>query len=519
MKHHFTLFALFFLIPLLGCQEEEQKNSPAPASTPEKQSSPIAVNKTPSPPPPAPGCQSCHNEIQLDSNHDLACTDCHQGNNATNEKDVAHQGLVSQAASPVTMEKNCGECHADQLERCAQSGHFTMSNAVNQIREHFALSPLKNLTEIPESNGVPQSKEELVNDLLRRQCLRCHVYSKGDNYPYVRRGKGCAACHMQYIDGKLTSKGEGKPNHAFIQPTKQQCLSCHYGNHVGSDFDGGYEQDYNWSYRTPFVSRAPFSRPYGIELHNLVPDIHQQRGMTCLDCHNAAEMSGEKPSVQCVDCHASGASPALANVRVQGDEFFLKLQGSQEERLVPRLKDPAHNKYKDQVSCQVCHAQWSYNDGITHLLLSYSEDVDSWDRLAVQSSSEVERFVEYNLYTEEEELAPSLPDQITGKRKAGIWYNGFTKRRWEDILIDKDTNGIIKVFRPLLDFRLSAIDESDEIIADFDNLMGKDAGLRPYTPHTTGPAGLFYEHRFLHLLAGQDEEPADNQPRTTDQKE
>jgi hypothetical protein len=519
MKHHFPLFALFFLIPLFGCQEEAQKNTPAPTSTPVQQTSPVVVQETPLSPPPAPGCQSCHTDIQLDSKHDFACTDCHQGNNATHEKEKAHHGLISQAASPAMMEKNCGECHVDQLERCAQSGHFTMTNAVNQVREHFSLSPLESLTEIPEHKGVPHNKEELVNDLLRRQCLRCHVYSKGDNYPYVRRGTGCAACHMQYIDGKLTGKGEGKPNHTFIRPTKQQCLSCHYGNHVGSDFDGGYEQDHNWSYRTPFVSRASFSRPYGIELHNLVPDIHQQAGMTCLDCHSGAELAGGKPSVQCVDCHAPEAAPTLASLQVKGGAFLLKLRESDEERVVPALQHPAHDKYKDRVACQVCHAQWSYNDGRTHLLLSYSEDVDPWDRLAVQSSSEVEHFVEYNLYTEEEELTPSMPDQITGQRKAGIWYNGFTKRRWEDILINKDTDGIIKVFRPLLDLRLSAIDEDDEIIADFDNLMGKDAGLRPYTPHTTGPAGLFYEHRFLHLLTGQDEEPTDNQPRTTDQKE
>ncbi len=511
MKHHFTLLALFFLISLLGCQQEEQKRNSAPASTPEGQPSPVAVKKTLPPPPPAPGCQSCHTEIQLDSNHNLACASCHQGNNTVNEKKVAHQGLISQAASPIAMEKNCGKCHAEQLERCAQSGHFTMSNAVNQVREHFELSPLKDLTEIPENEGIPQNKKELVNDLLRRQCLRCHVYSKGDDYPYVRRGKGCAACHMQYIDGKLTGKEEGKANHAFIRPAKQQCLSCHYGNHVGSDFDGGYEQDHNWSYRTPFITRDPFLRPYGIELHNLVPDIHQQRGMTCLDCHSGAELAGEKPSVQCLDCHGSDVSPAVSKLRVQGNERILQLYKSEEERLVPRLQHPAHIRYKDQVSCQVCHAQWSYNDGTTHLLLSYSEDVYPWDRLAVQSSSAVERFVEYNLYTEEEELAPSLPDQITGKRKAGIWYKGFTQRRWEDILIDKDTDGIIKVFRPLLDLRLSAIDEEEEIIADFDNLMGKDAGLRPYTPHTTGPAGLFYEQRFLHLLSGQDGESAENQ--------
>ncbi|MCI5151420.1 MAG: hypothetical protein D3916_18930, partial [Candidatus Electrothrix sp. MAN1_4] len=231
MKHYFIVFALFFLIQLFGCQEEEKKLPPAPSSEVQPIAQPVRKTLIL---PPAPGCQSCHDEIQLDSNHDFACIDCHQGNNTTKDKKRAHQGLISQAASPTIMKKTCGKCHIEQLDRCGQSGHFTMSNAVNQVREHFGLSPLKSLTDIPESKGLPQTKEELVNDLLRRQCLRCHVYSKGDNYASVRRGKGCAACHMQYIDGKLTDKKEGRgAHHAFIRPTKQQCLSCHYANHVG----------------------------------------------------------------------------------------------------------------------------------------------------------------------------------------------------------------------------------------------------------------------------------------------
>lgn len=505
MKHHFALFALFFLLQLTGCREEERKTASVPSTPVTKPTA--AIVKKPHPAPlPDPGCQSCHKEIQLDSSHDLACVECHQGDNETNDKELAHQGMISQPASPENMKKSCGVCHAEQLERCGQSRHFTLRNAVNLVREHFSLSPVNSLNEIPESEEPPHSKEELVNDLLRRQCLRCHVSSKGDKYPYVRRGSGCAACHLQYTDGKLVGLEKDSPSHAFIRPGKRQCLSCHYGNHVGNDFEGGYEQDHNWSYRTPFVSRASFLRPYGMELHNLVPDIHQQRGMTCLDCHSGAELVGEKPSVQCVDCHVAQvvSSFNLPNLRRENEKVFLTMRSDGKEHLVPGLRHPAHAKYDGQVACQVCHAQWAYNDRATHLLLSYSEDTDPWEQLVVQSSSEVERFVEHNMYSDEDLLAPSLPDQISGRRKAGIWYTGFTQRRWENILIRKDTDGLIKVFRPILDLRLSAVDEDEEVLADFDNLTGKDEGLLPYTPHTTGPAGLFYEQRFLHLLRGED---------------
>jgi hypothetical protein len=92
---------------------------------------------------------------------------------------------------------------------------------------------------------------------------------------------------------------------------------------------------------------------------------------------------------------------------------------------------------------------------------------------------------------------------VAGQKKPGIWYQGYSLRRWENMLIRQDKDGIIKVFRPLLDLRLSAIDANGEIIAGLDNITGQGDGLLPYIPHTTGPAGLFYEQRFLPLLDAQ----------------
>ncbi|MCW5199172.1 hypothetical protein VU05_00285 [Desulfobulbus sp. F1] len=71
------------------------------------------------------------------------------------------------------------------------------------------------------------------------------------------------------------------------------------------------------------------------------------------------------------------------------------------------------------------------------------------------------------------------------------------------MIIRQDKDGRIKVFRPLLDLRLSAADANEQVIADLDNIAGNGDGLLPYTPHTTGPAGLFYEQRFLPLLEKQ----------------
>jgi hypothetical protein len=422
----------------------------------------------------------------------MVCIVCHRGNNDTTEKKVAHTHLITAPAAPADMAASCGKCHPRQISSCSRSLHYTLKKAINHVRSHFDIEPpLEGLSEIPDTRR-PRNKTELVDDMLRRRCLRCHVYTAGDRYPYVQRGTGCAACHLQYSDGKLVS-------HIFTPPSERQCLSCHYGNHVGSDFIGSYEHDFNWEYRTPYTTREPFIRPYGVELHQLAPDIHRQRGLTCLDCHSGDTMHGSKRATRCIDCHLPDPAnpPPLNTVRAEGDQLILKGADGRDHP-VPRLIHPAHAKYKDRVSCQVCHAQWAFNDRSTHLLLSYTDDVDAWERLTVQSSSEVETFLEHNLYSDEDELDPTMPDSITGRSKPGIWFLGFTQRRWEDILIGRDEQGIIRVLRPVLDLRISAVDKDGAVL--FDNVRGAGDGLLPYTPHTTGPAGLFYEKRFQHLL-------------------
>jgi len=488
------IILLITLALLAGTVCTAKENPPVPTSTPSVQKQPLKRK---------PGCTGCHTEIKADKNHNLACSDCHLGNNAATRKETAHKNMLASPAAPGNMKKICGRCHKEQVTDCAQSLHFTLKNEVNAVRAHFSLTPpLSDLRQIPETEKQ-NSKEWLVNDLLRRQCLRCHVYTAGDSYPYVQRGIGCAACHLQFTDGQLK-------DHVFRRPTEHQCLSCHYGNHVGSDYSGKFEHDFNWEYRTPYTTRSRYLRPYGVELHNLVPDIHSQKGLTCLDCHNGRQLSGKEKPIQCISCHTADiTSPLPANVNKEDNDFFLTTIKDGSRHRIPQLVHPAHTRYRGRVACQVCHAQWGFYDRPTHLMLSYLEDADPWERLTIQSSSAAEAFLEHNLNSDDDELSPFMPDAINGKQKPGIWLMGFTQRRWKDIIIKKDNDGIIKVFRPILDLRLSAISEDEDVL--FDNLQGKGNSLLPYTPHTTGPAGLFYEQRFIHLLEKKQPQPISGQ--------
>ena len=86
-----------------------------------------------------------------------------------------------------------------------------------------------------------------------------------------------------------------------------------------------------------------------------------------------------------------------------------------------------------------------------------------------------------------------MSDQMAGVFRPGVWYMGFEIRRWETLLIGPGPDGRLTTLRPILDLHLSYVDAAGETI--FNGVQGKDAGLRPYIPHTIGRAGAFYRQR------------------------
>ena len=310
-------------------------------------------------------------------------------------------------------------------------------------------------------------------------------------------GAGCAACHMSVVDGKLVS-------HEIIKtPGDQQCMSCHYGNFVGADYYGRFQNDFNLEYRTPYITREEYIRPYGVEYHDLAPDIHQQRGLACIDCHGGHQLmfAPGDTKITCTGCHLLKNGNNVFqpdNVEIRDDQIIMTARSNGKQHIIPQAVHPAHEQYGKQVDCQVCHAQWTFNDTTTHLLRSDADTYLSWERLTVQSSSEIETLLEHNLYSNEDELEPVMHDTITGQAMPGIWFKGYTERRWERITTGRDEDGTIKIFRPILDLKVSYIDDEENVI--FDNITGTGPALLPYTPHTTGPAGLFYLNRFKDIL-------------------
>lgn len=470
------LAAIVILLGTLGCSNSEE--DPAPEERAEA----------------ATGCRSCHS-MELDTDHQFECTSCHGGDETITDPALVHSDVVYQPAHPDQAATYCGPCHAAETEMVEDSNHYSLAKHVTLVRSAFGATDEAATATALQSYPEPDSAIELVDDLLRRRCLRCHVYSAGDDFPLVRRATGCGACHLAYENGSMVS-------HRFQEMVRDdRCLSCHYGNHVGFDYHGRSEQDFNEEYRTPYTAPEEPRRDFGVEFHQLAPDVHQVAGMGCIDCHEKGQvMGGAAGTISCRSCHDPEylAYTADLPIRKKKDGFIFTTAAGGKELAVPLMEHAAHSSYPD-LSCQVCHANWTFNDGETSLLRMDHDEFDDFYKLTLDGSHEVHSVL-YSHFSEEGEILDTLmTDKFTGQMLPGIWFKGFSERRWELPLFVRDDDGLLYPARPILDLHISWIDEDEEV--RFDNLAPLPGNLLnlPYVPHTTGKAGMFYEQRLLDL--------------------
>ncbi len=489
MRRPPLLFIIFMVALLLtSCRSRQNDDTPA---APQKRPAPQVVS----------GCRGCH-PMEIDPDHDLGCTTCHRGQDNLTNAEASHQDLIAHPAHPRRMAATCGNCH-HQVSTAATSSHFTLKNEVNLVRRHFgARNDLDDLTRIPLPDP-PKDILGLTDDLLRRRCLRCHLYYEGDAYPATRRATGCGACHLEYRDGRMVS-------HRFIaRPGDDRCLSCHYGNHVGADYYGMFEHDFKWEFRTPYQPDGSYAqRPFGVEQHRLRPDIHQEAGLGCIDCHSGRELMGtghgergtSQKRITCRACHQwqPGSAPPLPNLTTMNNRLYITLKDNGRTLPVIQMSSGAHRQYGARADCTVCHAQWSFVDWGTHLIRIDSGDLEDWTEFVVQSSFEAEWQLNQALHNGGDE--PTLmADKITGVLRPGIWLKGFERRRWLPVPVGADKTGKLRVMRPILDLHLSYVNSNEEVV--FDSVVaGAGKVWLPYVPHTIGRAPVFFRQRLKENL-------------------
>lgn len=131
------------------------------------------------------------------------------------------------------------------------------------------------------------------------------------------------------------------------------------------------------------------------------PDIHAERGMTCVDCHSKREMHGDghlytdrfhKIEIQCESCHGDAlqlsnlksrfGNPVRGLKRNTDGSVSLRLNSTGEIRPVTQIKEvidsgrnanaqgPSHLLH-GRLECYTCHAVWHDQCNSCHMIASY----------------------------------------------------------------------------------------------------------------------------------------------------
>lgn len=353
--------------------------------------------------------------------------------------------IIYLALVPLLLFANeCLTCHPKKMAQCKKSNHYTLKNAINITRKTWGIKNSDvTLQTLPQSSIDIKKPAHLVDDFLRRKCLKCHLTSKVIN----KTNNLCLSCHNRHTNKFDTKKAI---------PTMDKCLKCHNNNYIGTDYKGLFPHDYDRAYRSPITKDGYYpNRPYGIDFHHLSSDIHFKANMSCIDCHNKKDKNKSwEDKVDCKSCHT-------------------------------KLTIQNHKIYHKNISCSACHSAWNISNYELNVLRDDTPNYQQWKRLIVQEDIYLENFLKKVLKSKTI-TKPKMPDYLTNKLRDGIWYSGYRFRRWENFFLVNSNDGDIKIAQPLYQYRISYKDKNGIMILDDITKQNgeKLEAFLPRTPHT-----------------------------------
>mgnify|MGYP006419277581 FL=1 len=533
------------------------------------------------------GCYTCHQGIEeISSNHKFSCVRCHGGNRRSRALPQAHRGLVANPSSLKNAPRFCGKCHDNHVKRIGRSVMGTAKRMINITRYAWGAQPAD---EMPysiypgeqEQPYPPTGDGHAVDSFLKTKCLRCHLDAPSPHRAGDYRATGCSACHMVYTnDGislshdraiqalqqndkkenrfarkyanKSMSNRRGYPLlHKFTTAIPSiQCEHCHNNNGVGEEFEGLLAKP-----DRPRTSPKSISdeKPvlYGKEHEFLVPDIHREKGMHCIDCHIGDEMKPEVEAdglrsavqIRCVDCHGTASkkpqglrliasdpktkqrikkinlNPNLAkkirsgdavllnsssspmmHIKKNKDQWVLYSKVSGKKHPIPLLKDLepsiAHQipKHMEEMECSTCHARWSAGEWGMHLIREKTFAPDKWKNWNLGGDPDLqEQLLTPNISSPGAInwlSAESKPRGIEGERLSEFWWSVFTETGWSDLIMGKNSRGKYSLLKPRYQY----------FITDQTNSLGNPT-RRAEPPLTLdGKAGLIWTSYSPHTI-------------------
>jgi len=507
------------------------------------------------------GCLYCHRSIEeISANHKFRCTKCHGGNRRARTLPKAHTGLVPNPSDLDHAPKFCGKCHAEEIEQVAQSSMTTAKGIINTTRYAWGAQPYEG-TQYSLRPGVEgkekplplADKEHPVDSFLRTKCLRCHVQGESPHRSGDYRATGCASCHMIYGNDGLTLTQDRaiqsrQQKHAQRNKTRfqlghassslknkrgypvihkftlaipsVQCEHCHNANGVGNEFEGLLRKP-----ARPHLteSKTNSEKPvlYGSEHELLLPDIHRERGMHCIDCHGTNGIKGPTGSpglhsqvkIRCQDCHGTHSREPEEFLLVQSDpntkkilksvnrnpnlrkkiragniilvnssgvrmphikrdkkQWVLYSKVTGKKHVIPILKNikrpPAHQvaRHMASMECHICHARWSASDWGMHLIRESAPNIAKWENWSFSDPTLQQLLSRENGQDPPVKMldwltAKSTPEKIDGDWVEEVWWDILTETSWKDIVLGKNARGRYTLMKPRYQYFLTERNE------------------------------------------------------------
>ncbi len=387
------------------------------------------------------GCLACHGSMTgFVPAHDpktVGCASCHLGNPLTLDQSLAHAGMTLTPGNLSVVNRTCGDsnCHAEVATRVRGSLMNTMSGVVAVDKFAFGED-----TDLNAHFDVAALGHTASDTHLRQLCASCHLGQDKEHPALIdesSRGGGCSACHLRYdraAAAELSQRGGSfTPAHhpdISVHISKDACFGCHSrSGRIATNYEGWHE--------TQLDEAAAKAKPGwpsqfrvladGRIFEKHPADVHFEKGMTCVDCHVAAEVmsdgvvhghEGDAVKIACEDCHAPGATPAadfaqldaetqqiaaMRKLNEPGRRFVVSqagaaayanvflgpdnrprvalLESGQTLQPKPAAKVCAQaGSVHERLTCDACHAAWAPQCITCHT--SFDRNAQEWDYLA-----------------------------------------------------------------------------------------------------------------------------------------
>lgn len=450
----------------------------------------------------------------------LACTRCHRGEAQARDKEAAHKGLVPNPSALDVAERTCGTCHQGWPQRVRLSPMATAAGIIAQSRylwgaqadpePRFGIRGAPGLLPLPR----PDQTGRPVDDLLRRRCLRCHLWRPGVDLAGAGRSAGCAACHRPYDEQGRPPRGHGLTKKIPVR----QCLTCHAGCGAGAEYVGRIPRDAHYSARFLATDRERPRLWQGRSWRPMQPDLHYAAGMACIDCHPRPEVMGDgrlRPAallhvgLRCTTCHGRpGREPETARtthgvelkhvLRLGGGLVLMgKLDGK--ARRIPALaggdQAPVAHRVPQhaRLACHACHSATNPAAWGTQVIRETRPLVGRWRAIAAQGDPQVWRWLTRPLPRPPWlPLPPLSRDYLDGSRGIGLWILAPFFRRFTWRLYGRGPDGRVMLLAPRFQWVVTLLDDSGQVVRDAAIPRTADGrpglGLTPWHPHTTSRA-------------------------------